>query len=75
MTACVADDHPEVALAINGEELESVYGCARLRKEVTTHKLKPQQIKLEEFKLGTCVLCPGAAQLFSDAQRYVARSD
>ena len=50
---CVADDHPDVQLAFGGEELEDVYGSAKLRKEVTTHKLEPHQVVLEELKLGT----------------------
>ena len=50
---CVADDHPDVPLAFGGEELEGVYGSAKLRKEVTTHKLEPHQVVLEELKLGT----------------------
>ena len=50
---CVADDHPDVQLAFGGEELEGVYGSAKLRKEVTTHKLQPHQVVLEELKLGT----------------------
>ena len=40
-------------LAFGGEELEGVYGSAKLRKEVTTHKLEPHQVVLEELKLGT----------------------
>ena len=50
---CVADNHPDVQLAFGGEELEGVYGSAKLRKEVTTHKLQPHQVVLEELKLGT----------------------
>ncbi|XP_076462495.1 tyrosine-protein kinase SYK-like [Babylonia areolata] len=59
-------DHPNVPIEIGGEELEEVYGSAKLRQEVTTRKLRPDQIILDSLKLGagnfgsvmkgTCVL-------------------
>ena len=49
----VADDHPDVQLTLGAEELENVYGSAKLRKEVTAHKLEQHQIELEDFQLGT----------------------
>ncbi|KAK7099740.1 tyrosine-protein kinase SYK-like [Littorina saxatilis] len=44
--------HPDVALDMDVDELESVYGSTRLRKEVLNKTLQPHQIVLEEFKLG-----------------------
>ncbi|KAK7099739.1 tyrosine-protein kinase SYK-like [Littorina saxatilis] len=46
------DSHPDVQLDFSGQELENVYGDARIREAVTTKKLEPSQIHLEELKLG-----------------------
>jgi hypothetical protein len=51
------EDHPDVQMDMNSEQLESVYGSARFRKEVTMRKLKPEQIKLDELKLGEWMFC------------------
>lgn len=46
------EDHPDVFLDVNADELESIYGSTKFRKEVTTHKLRPEQIELDTLKLG-----------------------
>lgn len=48
----VAEDHPDVHLEIDADELESIYGSVRI--EVAAKDLHPDQIKLEN-KLGNCV--------------------
>lgn len=45
-------DHPDIHIEIGGEELEEVYGSQKVRQEVTTRKLKPDQIHMDELKLG-----------------------
>ncbi|KAL8577790.1 hypothetical protein ACOMHN_001659 [Nucella lapillus] len=45
-------EHPDIQIEIDGDKLEEVYGSAKVRKEVTTHRLSPEQIRMDALKLG-----------------------
>ena len=45
-------EHPHVDIMYGAVELEDIYGSEELRNEVNTKKLSPDQLRLEDLKLG-----------------------